>query len=81
MKLDKRTLKGIVKECLIEILAEGIVSQGSRQSSLKKKTLKEAIGDHSRGKTFSETHLEGIDSGPSNRRISKRLSYLDNIKV
>ena len=41
MKLDKRTLKGIVKECLIEILAEGIVSQGSRQSSLKKKTLKD----------------------------------------
>ena len=78
MKLDKRTLKGIVKECLIEILAEGLVNPGNRQSSIKRQALKEDINRHRR--TLKETSFEPIDEAtPDKRKNTKRLSYLDKI--
>ena len=67
-KLSKNVLKEIVKECLIEILAEGLVSKNSQTvSSKKSRTLKESIINSSEG------------SAKSKNRSTKRPSYLDSI--
>ena len=74
-KLTKSDLKVIVKECLIEILAEGLAGQGvseqpRRQS--KKKALKESILKR------QHLHSDNTLSSPSTER-QNRKSYLDNI--
>ena len=71
MKLDKDLLKSIVKECLVEILAEGIVNTSAPTSS-KKRALSESIS--SRGRKDS---LAGRQA--ANQSSEQRRSYLDNI--
>ena len=78
MKLDKNTLKLIVKECLVEILAEGIVNTSSPSTSRKKKALSEAL------ETRSTSRHSVSRTGSSNNRTlhtegQKRQSYLDSI--
>jgi hypothetical protein len=75
MKLDKRALKSIVKECLVEILAEGMIAPERGRSKSKKRALSEAITTKSRsienyGKQMPER---------SSQSQQKRPSYLDNI--
>ena len=76
MKLDKSALKSIVKECLVEILAEGMIAPERGQSSTKKRALSEAITSKSRS-------IEGYGTQTPERvskSQSKKLSYLDNIR-
>jgi len=82
MKLDKNILKSIVKECLIEILAEGIVNNGStrRSTSEKKRQLSESLATRKRTAN-SERSLANIEPGNINTRSDtpRRPSYLDSI--
>jgi len=67
-KLTKESLKDIVKECLIEILAEGLTSK--RTASLnERKELKKQINN------------SRIDENRELRPARNRYSYLDNIPV
>lgn len=66
MKLNKRILKEIVKECLIEILAEGLVSDGNSPQQ-KRMALKESV--------MSRAQTANHEPEPA----FKRPSYLDNI--
>jgi len=77
MKLDKNLLKSIVKECLVEILAEGIVNTSTQSSGRKKRALTEAITSKRRSRS-----IEGAgnrNQTVSNTNTEKRRSYLDNI--
>ena len=78
MKLDKQTLKSIVKECLVEILAEGIVSNSNGSSTRKKRALTEAITSSDRRRS-----IEGYGNNQQfcscTQNKSPRRSYLDNI--
>lgn len=77
MKLDKKIFKSIVKECLVEILAEGLYPQEGELRE-KKADLKENIQKRS---------LRGIGIGKINelqqRNVQKRHqtpgSYLDKV--
>ena len=71
MKLDKDLLKSIVKECLVEILAEGIVNTQAPVSS-KKRSLSESINNSPRRENLSGRHA-------SNQSQQQRRNYLDNI--
>ena len=64
-KLTKDVIKGIVKECLIEILAEGLSSDNNSARSVSKKTstLKEAMSS----------------TVTSQNKMRKLPSYLDDI--
>ena len=64
-KLSKGILKEIVKECLIEILAEGLVSN-NKQPVKSTKTLKESM-------------LNSMTSSIKAKPSKKRPSYLDSI--
>lgn len=73
-RLTKTELKGIVKECLIEILAEGLVDTPTRGTS-KKASLKESI--------LKRQNLQGVE-GYAKRsaepaRQGRRSSHLDSI--
>ena len=72
MKLDKKVFKNIVKECLVEILAEGIYPQeGSSRD--RKADLKESIQKKS---------IRGIHSGRTRETREARQSsrdYLDKV--
>ena len=77
MKLDKNLLKSIVKECLVEILAEGIVNNG-QPTRRKKQALTEAFSSTGRSRS-----IEGVgtrnNSNTSSTRGNSRPTYLDNI--
>jgi len=83
-KLTKDVIKGIVKECLIEILAEGLSSNEKRSKSNSKKarTLKEAMStseSRSSRKAKMPKYLESIDGAKQddkNLRKNKRLDEL-----
>ena len=77
-RLDKNSLKLIVKECLIEILAEGLVSQKpSRNTARRKSALNESM-HRSAGRS------RNLDMGSHTHNVAQtqksRPSYLDNIK-
>ena len=81
----KRALKGIVKECLIEILAEGLV--GNQQATLSEArelrgTLHEAYDNAPKRRTISERSISMPTQSSSRTSTSsgKRASYLDSIK-
>ena len=61
-KLSKGVLKEIVKECLIEILAEGLVSK-NKYDDKSVKTLKENMLDASRAKSSKKrpSYLDSIN--------------------
>ena len=73
-RLTKTELKGIVKECLIEILAEGLIDTPSRGVS-KKASLKENI--------LKRQNLQGIEGhtkqSTTPTKQTRRLSHLDSI--
>ena len=75
MKLDKDLLKSIVKECLVEILAEGIVSNGS-STRKKKQALTEAFSSTERSRSIDGA---GTANGLRQPERNRRASYLDNI--
>lgn len=69
-RLDKNELKSIIKECLIEILAEGLApSTGtSRTSARTRKKMNEAFSGRSKRSAEAAS-------------LNRRNSYLDSIKV
>ena len=78
-KINKKLLKSIVKECLVEILAEGLV-QGSGTSVEKKRSLKEAVG--TTGRILGSQKLDprlGKLNETQMHSLQKRGSYLDQI--
>ena len=70
MKLNKRILKEIVKECLIEILAEGIITdtRDADTPQQKRMALKESITQRAEASDVSTP-----------RQNFRKPSYLDNI--
>ena len=80
-KLTKDDLKSIVKECLIEILAEGLVGN-SKKNLNEKRILKKQINQAKNRSILKESRLSGTSfSNESNTRQNDRFSYLDNIKL
>ena len=81
---SKIALKSIVKECLIEILAEGLV--GNNQATVREsRELRGALQEtyeRSSNRNITETALNSKTqiSRPTNRSV-KRPSYLDSIKM
>jgi len=78
-KVNKKVLKSIVKECLVEILAEGLI-QSPGSSIEKKRSLKEAV--ESRGRVIGRQRLDPRmgktnESPPAARQ--NRGSYLDQV--
>lgn len=80
MKLDKNLLKSIVKECLVEILAEGIVNTPA-SAGKKKRALSEALTSRQPARQTGRS-IEGtgrINQQSSQQDSQQRGSYLDNI--
>jgi hypothetical protein len=78
-KINKKLLKSIVKECLVEILAEGLV-QGKGSPVEKKRHLKESI--EKKNKVLREHRIDpGLGRVTENERsnLQQRGSYLDQV--
>ena len=81
-KKTKNTLKGIVKECLIEILAEGLI--GNNQATLRETrelrgTIQEAH-DNIQTRNIESRNLSGVSHTVESKSPTKRSrSYLDSI--
>ena len=69
-RLDKEELKSIIKECLIELLAEGLAPSSSQQR-MSRSTKK------SMGEAFNRKPRRSQEAAA----LRKRSSYLDSIKV
>jgi hypothetical protein len=67
----KKVLKGIVKECLIELLAEGLV--GNKQATIRE--ARELRG------TIQESYEKSSSSLNETTSVSPKRSYLENIKA
>jgi hypothetical protein len=83
MKLDKNAFKAVVKECLIEILAEGLVNEQPRRQKTrnKKRALTEALSQKTTDRVTRQQSLAGLGTYNQNtNRPTKRQSYLDSIK-
>lgn len=81
---SKAALKSIVKECLIEILAEGLV--GNNKATINEsRELRGAMQEsyeRSASKTISESRLQHPTHVTQSRQSSpRRPSYLDGIKM
>jgi len=81
----KKALKGIVKECLIEILAEGLVGNNVATISEKRElrgTLQETSERLGR-QSISESSLShlGTQSNRSSQQKERPRSYLDSITM
>ena len=63
-KLSRNVIKTIVKECLVEILAEGIVGSGTKKRSTTKKSILNNM--------LKENASPGVSSTPSPDRIRKK---------
>ena len=79
-------IKSIVKECLIEILAEGLVSTKPatiRESRELRGTLQESYENNSRSRSISERSLSNQVSQvtPSRKPSPRTQSYLDSVKM
>ena len=73
-RITKNELKSIVKECLVEILAEGLIP-GNISPTRKRKNLSEAISNH---KNNTKTSISKLNKG---KKVShNQRSYLDSIK-
>lgn len=83
MKAKTRlAFKSIVKECLIELLAEGLV--GNNQASIREKrelrgSLQESYENTRSKKVFSESILDESHVSKTSTRTRKTPSYLDSI--
>ena len=75
-KLTKKVIKSVVKECLVEILAEGMYANKSTTNKKRKQNLKENIYRSKQITSQGEyTQISNSNQGRNNRRPS----YLDNI--
>ena len=72
MKMTRSKLKGLVKECLVEILAEGIGQKAQSSASLKESNQR-AIATESKR---LEAHRKKLD-----RKITQTVSSLTNDDV
>jgi len=81
-KLSRSALKGIVKECLIEILAEGLVSPSPAASMSKRESLKEdLIRTHdlpprtyqNSSRKSKQSHRSYLDTISFDKKESKKL--------
>ena len=70
-KITKNVLKDIVKECLIEILAEGVFPDGQSKTSSKARNLKESIRNSMPATPRQKASLER--ESPKRKRASDRL--------
>jgi hypothetical protein len=79
-KINKKLLKSIVKECLVEILAEGLVP-GQAKAVDKKRTLKESVYQTSGrlNKRQLDSNLGTVNRQPSNQPTTSNQSHLDSI--
>ena len=81
---SKTALKNIVKECLIEILAEGLVGNNKATIS-ESRELRGAMQEsyeRNTGRSISERTLQQPSQVTKSRSSSqKRPSYLDSIKI
>lgn len=81
----KRALKTLVKECLIEILAEGLVGNSSatlRESRELRGTLQESyekISDNRISNRNLNQSTQVLESRPA--KTSRQSSYLDNMQI
>jgi len=64
MKLSRDDLKGIVKECLVEILSEGLTSTTQALAESRKASLK------------GETHVAGRQAQNPRAAMADRMSFL-----
>ena len=79
-KKTKSALKVIVKECLIEILAEGLV--GNKQATLKESRELRGALHETNDRLIAETKINSTKSRVASREQSGRpKSYLDNITM
>ena len=81
---SKKALKNIVKECLIEILAEGLV--GSNQATISEsRELRGTMQEYHEKSTSRRISEQGRDQSVQTSQASqttqKKSSYLDNIKA
>ena len=74
MKMTRTKLKGIVKECLVEILAEGLSSNGTM--TLAKKPTRPSKETVERENRRLEEHRASLD-----RRIDETVSSLTNDSI
>mgnify|MGYP003129556103 CR=1 FL=1 len=78
MKLNKKLLKSIVKECLVEILAEGLV-QSNGSSVDKREELKESVGSAASRNFVQKRSLNNAVMSNERYADPPRPAYLDNI--
>ena len=79
-KLTKNELKSIVKECLIEILAEGLTS--NRQSTIsERKQLKSTINNSIKESAQNKSRFSYLDNIHINQqRKSETKQHLENVQ-
>ena len=77
MKLDKKLFKSIVKECLVEILAEGLYPH-LEESKDKKLELRESVRMSSSTQRRSPAGLGKLNT-TQQQNLKKRNSYLDKV--
>ena len=83
-KLTKRVIKNIVKECLIELLAEGLSSHDNTENTSvrKTKTLKESMNSETvstgRNKKLPK-YLKGISSNDDNNSDLMKKEKFDQL--
>lgn len=79
----KNAIKALVKECLIEVLAEGLVGSNSVTVN-ETRQLRGAIheaGDRSQQRKIAEMSLSEGTYTTTSTRSSRANSYLDNLKM
>ena len=74
MKLDKKVFKSIVKECLVEILAEGLYPQEG-DTHQKKTDLRESI----QKKSIRGAGRSTSQKNTTQRNLQTKGSYLDKV--
>ena len=78
MKLDKKLFKNIVKECLLEILVEGLYPEDNSMQQ-KRSNLREGLEATNRSMHRQTTPPGRRNSPPPVVRDSNRGSYLDQV--
>ena len=85
-RLDKTELKSIIKECLIEILAEGLAPDPSDHRAKKRMT--ESFGGSARKKNSGskttprrKSHLDSIRMGDATDAQARKRANITNQKV
>ncbi len=76
-KITKKVLKSVVKECLIEILSEGVFPEGNNDGRSKSRKLKEAIKlDSGRKKRRKDADQNITNENIESERIRERKEVI-----